>query len=129
MMKLETLYDHCGTCGGQVDVSVPREFCPFCNTPAAKKFTGLLPFAVGVGYFVVSVGGPAFAHDKGKLVPKDLPHEQIDLPHSGGNSTALPQTGWGQLATIANVTTSPGSIGIQGDGVHPLVLQWPSRRF
>src|SRR5258706_232654 len=116
------LYTYCCTCTEKIDASIPRQFCPFCNTPIPERPSALVPLVVGVGYFVVQAAGPAFVHDKGALVPKDLPHEQIDMPHSIGHSTAISSSGWGQFSTITNVTTTASS-GIEG-AVSPIFLNW-----
>jgi len=122
-MKNDKLYTRCAICDGRIDFSVPRELCPFCNTLPVEKFSGYLPLAAGAAYFV-HVSGFGIPHDLGALAPKDLPHEHMDIEQSAGNSTAVSSGAWGQFASIANVTTTASTSGIQGAVVPPIFSEW-----
>jgi hypothetical protein len=59
-------------------------------------------------FFAVHVAGPAWDHDKGKLIPTDLPYEQKHIEQSTGNST-VPLTGVGHLS-VMQVSTASSTI-------------------
>jgi len=116
----------CVICNEHVDSAVPRELCPFCYTPIAKSFgwsNVVLPLAAGT---LIAYTG--FHLDQGSLVPTDLPHEPEHVAHSVNSGSTVALQGWGQFASIAQVTTAPSSgFAIRGDAVSPIFLQWPVR--
>jgi hypothetical protein len=117
-------YVRCGVCGQQVDTAVPKSFCAFCSISPVSSCPWVKPVAVCTifGFSAVHVAGPAFNHERGKLIPTDLPNESKHIEQTSMGSTAM-SSGWGHLATVQAVSTS--SALPPGAGSFPTVLQWP----
>lgn len=117
-------YATCDVCGLQVDAAVPKSFCTFCSISPGAGCPWVKPVAVctAIGFFSVHIAGPAFNHEKDKLVPTDLPYESKHIEQSSMESTAI-SSGWGHLAIPYQVSTSTALP--PGAGSFLEVSQWP----
>ena len=106
------LYLQCSVCTRPVDVSVPREFCPFCKTPAAKKLGEVVRQGAGVGVVAVCQAvTPTFSHEL--PITYDNLGLYIRAPHEHIHSTSSVEKLGELTRPITNVTTMPitGTVG------------------
>jgi hypothetical protein len=104
------LYLECSVCSRPVDVSVPRDFCPFCNTPAARKLGEVVRQGACVGAVAVCQAvTPAPSHELPVTYPGAL-DLYIRAPHEHIHSTSTVARIGDLTKPITNVTTIPTTI-------------------